>query len=381
MSPNTSFMEEEYGLRESPFKRRVATDQELPTWVDREEELRRWTKVLEDSVKNPHTNFLVFIIGDYGTGKTLSLFKISNEAKKFERIYPIYLNLISEQRPKNPGLDFLQRIFREIKFEAIRVKTDDLNYLKKFFPEPATIFETIYFSNDEEIKRLCLTFLRGEIKPTQSQLRTMRVLRKIDDVEIAKEYLKATLYLLNCSGLSTLVVTIDEFEYLFSLVPKPSQSIYLALFRELVDLHKSIEEEELRGKIANIAFFVGISEHGWGKLKELEKIETSTGGPIIPLMERVNDVVTLGPLNKEYSKALIERRLSFNRVKGTYEQDPLIPFTQDFVDYIYKLTQGNPRDIIVRCEYVLDAGIERRVRRLTAEFAREVFKEKGLPYD
>ncbi|MEM3675327.1 MAG: hypothetical protein QXG08_07655, partial [Candidatus Methanomethyliaceae archaeon] len=179
---------------------------------------------------------------------------------------------------------------------------------------------------------------------------------------------------------STLVLAVDEFEYLFSLVPRPSQAIYLALLRGLVDLFADIHEG-LHGKIANMTFFIGISEDGWRRLEVSQDIETSTGGPIQPLMRRVTNRVRLKPLNKENSQALIEKRLSLNRVERVYEKDPLIPFTQDFVDYLFKLTGGRPSEIILRCDYVLDAGLERGVRRLTAEFAKEVFKEKGLTYD
>ncbi|MEM3907145.1 MAG: DUF2791 family P-loop domain-containing protein, partial [Nitrososphaerota archaeon] len=285
MSPNKSFMEKEYGLKAGPFKRRTATELDLPAWVDREEEVKIWKKVLEDSVDHQDTNFVVFIIGDYGMGKTLSLFKIVSEAKNIKKIYPIYFNLISEQKPKNPGLDFLQRIFRAIDLESINIKRENLSYLKEFFPEPATIFETIFFSSDIDTKLLCLKFLRGEIKPTQTQLKKMNILRKLDDVDIAKEYLVAILYILNCSGFSTLVLAIDEFEYLFSLVPRPSQAIYLALLRGLVDLFADIHEG-LHGKIANMTFFIGISEDGWRRLEVSQDIETSTGGPIQPLMRR-----------------------------------------------------------------------------------------------
>lgn len=380
MSQTTSFMEKEYGLTRSPFKRKVAISLELQSWVDREEELQRWTKILSDSMKNPDTNFLVFIIGDYGMGKSLSLLKIVEEAKKTKRIYPVYLNLISEQKPKNPGLDFIQRIFRAIDFDSIKAKMESIGYLQKLYPEPAKIFETIFLSDDFAARRLCLAFLRGEIKPTQAQLRTMSILRKIDDVEIAKEYLIAILYLLKSSGFSTMLLAVDEFEYLFSLVPKPSQNIYLALFRWMMDLHNQISEE-LLGKIANMAIFIGSSEDGWRRLEDLVKVETSTGGPIQPLKRRINDIVRLMPLSKEASQALIEKRLRLNRAEGKYEEDPLIPFTQDFVDYIFKLTGGKPGDIIDRCEHVLDAGLERKVKRLDPQFAREVLKEKGFVYE
>jgi len=371
-------MKEEYGLSGMPFKARIATELELQAWVNREKELEKWNKVLDDAVKTPTSNFLVFIIGDYGMGKTLSLLRIEKEASE-KRLHSIYFNLLSEQRPRNPGLDFVLRIIRAIDFEKIKVTRKDIAFIRKIFPDVGNAFEKIYFPKGDYEKRLAMTFVRGEIKPTQSQLRLMNVIRKIDDVDIAKEYLTGLLYLLKTSGFSTLVVAADEFEYLFSLVPKSSQSIYLALFRRLYDLPVRIPEE-LQGKIANMALFLGVSEDGMRRLTELEDVERSTGGPIRPLMRRVADKVLLGPLNKKYVTKLIERRLSLNRIKGKYEKEPLIPFTEDFVDYVNKLTRGRPSDIIERCDHVLDMGLDRRVPRINVDFAKDVFKERGFTY-
>ena len=61
-----SFMRREYGLKGMPFKIRIATDLQLQAWVDREKELKRWSKILGDASKEAASNFLVFIIGDYG---------------------------------------------------------------------------------------------------------------------------------------------------------------------------------------------------------------------------------------------------------------------------------------------------------------------------
>jgi hypothetical protein len=74
---------------------------------------------------------------------------------------------------------------------------------------------------------------------------------------------------------------------------------------------------------------------------------------------------------------LIEKRLSFNRVAGKYENAPLIPYTKDFVNYVFKLTTGIPWFIFERCDHVLDSGLEKGVLRLNAKFAIEVFKERG----
>lgn len=378
MSKDKSFMREEYGLTRVPFKARIAIDLELKSWINREKEVEKWKKVLDDAVRTPTSNFLVFIIGDYGMGKTLSLLKITRELSEKET-FPIYLNLLSEQRPKNPGLDFVLRIIRQIDFDKIKVKKKDVKFVREVFPDVGSAFEKIFFPEDDYEKQLATAFVKGELRPTQSQLRTMKVLRKIDDVDIAKEYLIGVLYLLKAMGFSTLVVATDEFEYLFSLVSKPSQAVYLALFRGLYDLPLALPDR-LKGKTANMALFLGISEDGMRRLTELEKVEKTTGGPIQPLMRRVADRVLLGALSKKYVRKLIEKRLSLNRVKGKYEKEPLIPFTGDFVDYINEITRGRPSDVIERCDHTLDMGLDRRVPRLTAKFAKEVFKERGFTY-
>lgn len=112
----------------------------------------------------------------------------------------------------------------------------------------------------------------------------------------------------------------------------------------------------------------------------MEKRETSIGGPIQPLMRRVQSRIALKPFSKEGTEKLIEKRLSLNRTTGETEKDPLIPFTKDFVDYVFKLSAGKPSDIITRCDHVLDAGLETMTPKLTAEFAKQIFEKRGLTY-
>jgi len=378
MNKNESFIKKEYGLTGLPFKTKIAIDLELQSWINREKEMESWNKILENAIKIPNSNFFAFIIGDYGLGKTLSLLKIVKEPIKKE-LYPIYFNMISEQKPKNPGLDFILRIIRQIDFDSLKVTKKDIEFIKSVFHDVGNVFEKILFPKDNNEKILAMAFIKGEIKPNQSQMKLMEVIKKIDDVDIAKEYLTGILHLIKISGFSTLVVAVDEFEYLFSLIPKPSQSIYLALFRGLYDFHVQIPEK-LKNVIANMAFFFGISEDGMQRLNELENIEKSYGGPIRPLMRRIEDKIRLSALDKKYVRELIEKRLSLNRVKGMYEKEPLIPFTEDFVEYIFKLTAGKPAFIIERCDHVLEKGLVKRAPKLTAEFAIEVFKERGFTY-
>jgi len=374
------FINTEYGLKKgTSFKEKIATELQLKSWVNREKEMQRWNKILEDGKKSPNVNFMSFIVGDYGMGKTLTLLKILEKARHEDELYAIYLNLISEQKPKSPGLDVLQRIFKEIDFLNIKVKRQNVSILKDILPEVGNVYEKIIFSKDNDERFLAKAFLVGEIRATQSQLRKLGVIRKIDNVEIGKEYLLGILFLLKSAGFSTLVLALDEFEYLFSLVTKSAQSIYLALLRGLFDLPVKIPDE-LKDNIANMVFFIAISEDGFSRLKDLREKESAIGGPISPLMRRVTEGINLKALSKQDIEKLIERRLSFDRVKGKYQNEPLIPFSKSFVNYIFRLTRGKPGDVIIRCDHVLDAGIERKIPRLTQEFAREVFKERGFSY-
>ncbi len=369
-----SFIEEEYKLKGRPFQMIVATELLLKSWVGREPQVKEWNDLVEKAI-NSKSNFLSFIIGDYGMGKTMSLLKIIEDSNEHKEIFPVYLNFHGEQKSRNPGIDFIQRIFKSIDFKKLPIKKDK-EFSINTSSEVKSVYEKILYG-EEEIKKLALYFLRGEVRPNQSQLKKLEVVRKIDDIEVAKEYLTGFLYLLKSSGFSTLLLTIDEFEYLFSLVSKANQSIYLAVLRGLYDL--TIQKPKANN-IANVLFFIAVSEDGWRRMQDLEKREASIGGPIQPLMRRVQSKLPLEALSKQNTERLIEKRLSLNRIEGELAEEPLIPFTNDFVEYVYKLTRGRPSDIIVRCDHVLDAGLAARVQRLTGSFAKQVFEERGFTY-
>lgn len=372
-----TFMEEKYGLSGNPFLDDIAREIWLKTWVDRDEQLKKWKVVISNAV-SPSKNYIVFIIGSYGRGKTLSLLKVIEECSRYNVILPMYLTFQGEQKPKNPGLDFIFRIFRSINFEKLREKNESnlkkaIEALSSDLSEVKTVLRKIYFGNDKQA--LALYFLRGQVKPTQSQLRQLEIIRKIEDIDIAKEYLAGILNFIKCLGFCTLLLAIDEFEYLFSLIPKTQHGIYLALLRGLYDFPLGIGKDV--GDIARMTFFIAISEDGWRNLKDMEKKEISSGGPIQPLLDRIDSKTPLTVFDKAQTRELIERRLKFNRIRGKYEDKPLIPFTEDFVSFIYETTSGEPRKIIVRCGQVLDAGLEKGTVLLDRNFAQRALEERG----
>ena len=371
------FIEEKYGLRENPFVDQIAKEVWLSTWVNRQEQLAKWQAVISN-LRKPRKNYIVLIIGDYGEGKTQSLFKVVSEAKQHLEIYPTFFTFRGEQKPKAPGLEFMFRIFKSIDFKklakdhgkkleaAIEAIPGDLDEVK-------TILRKCFFA-EPDLQNKTLYFLRGEINPNKTDLKEMGIIRKIDDIDIAKEYLAGILKVLKGLGFQTLLLAVDEVEYLFSLVPKPQQSIYVALLRGLYDFPVGMMKDT--GEIARVAIFLAVSSDGYRRLTEMEKAEYAIGGPTRPLFDRIDVQTNLGVLTKEDAKDLVTKRLHFDRVKGRYADQPLIPFDQTFIDLIWEITKGNPRDIIDKCSHVLDAGIEMGISQLNRSTAEKLLRDR-----
>ncbi|MCK6620365.1 MAG: DUF2791 family P-loop domain-containing protein [Calditrichaceae bacterium] len=398
MNTDDKFLRETYKLEQTvikAFSDKVARQKQLEWWINREDELKAWVDIIEKAASG-YTNHIALIIGSYGRGKTLSLFKIVDEAEKHDKIYPIFLTFKGEEKSK-PGIDFILRVFKNINFDKLgESKTNEelktaIERIPNSLEEAKNILYRIYFGKTSpnhtllfsdrvqaksEISKLALYYLRGEIKPNASQMKNLGIIRKLDSIDIVKEYLAAILCFLKNLGYNSLLLAIDEFEHLFSLVTKSQQSIYIALLRSLYDLPVGIEIEQ--ENIAKMFFFIAMSEEGWAGMQEMEKRESKIGGPTVPLRERIDSKIILGTFNKDQTRELIEKRLRYNRTKEVFEDDLLIPFTEDFVDFIYEETSGVPRYITVRCGKVLDAGRAERVPKLDSKFAKRVLEESGF---
>jgi len=400
MKNENDFILENYHLKNktdvlNTFLTRIPAERSLTWWVDRDKDLKSWNKILNDS-RELNKSFISFIIGSYGRGKTLSLYKIHEQALKYPELYPISLNFLGEEKSTG-GLDFIFRIFRNINFDRLVQGKDPkkinsaIEKIPDEFSDSRNILRAIYqgdllkeWLNDEPDKKIeqtqqrtpksqnALLFLQGEVKLTPTQLTSLGIHRKIDKMDNAKKYLAGLLIFIKNIGFNSLVLTIDEFEYLFSLVPVNQRSIYIALLRGLYDLPSELHIDSK--KIANLVFFIAVSEDGWAVLNNLGDKELASAGPTVPFLERVDLYSTLGTFSKKNTSDLISERLKWNR-DGTHVDEPLIPFTDDFVEYIFKNTRGEPRDIITQCGRVLDMGIAQRVPKLTKKFAQEVLEQ------
>lgn len=364
------YLEKVYNLKENPFESRTDPTVDM---AGRQEERAAWTEAIERR-KGSRANAIHFIVGDYGFGKTLSLYKIAQQYADAPQVLAIFLKMLPEDRVSKFGVDFIQRIFRGVPIEIFkRFELEDIKALRQVYPEPGIIFQRIVLGDDEA--RL---FLQGEVSFTAAQLSKLGVRRKIDRTDIAEEYLLGFLFLAKKVGINTLLLAVDEVEYVFSQMRGANISRVFNTLRSFYDLLDSPSARQLPSSPANMVFFLAISSAGWTRLNDLSRREQTEGGPFQPLMRRFGKTIELNPLNEAETRELIELRLRRNRVTGEYEDQPLIPYDESFAAYVSELSLGNPGAIVKYCDYALEEGLREKAKLLDKDFAEQAFIAHGL---
>lgn len=391
------YLKKIYNLTNLPFENR-RNRYDTRFWVNREKELEEWQSSI-DKVVNGNLNRLEFIIGDYGNGKTMSLFKIRDELEKRNDVFSVYMTLLSESKYRG-GTDFILKLFSSVDFEKLLSSASKSTLRKGIetipkdvrFNNPRTVFSAILNEDNlslqkdldgkvstrpNSIPQLALKFLGGTNFSAMELKKRLGIDEKISTFEIAELYLATWLLVMRGLGYKAVIILVDEFEYLFSLASKGVRQKYLALFRSLYDLSDDIKIEQ-KG-MSSMLFFFASSLDGWREFESLDiRARVESQGPYSALKRRIAKKTILEPLNKDGSQALIERRLSFNRARDEIESEPLIPFTEDFVEFVHKESSGTPSVIIDICDLVMEAGLVERISKLDSKFADKILIEKGF---
>jgi len=364
----SSFLEGKYHLKRDPFPTNVATAKD--PMVGREHELEAWKRLVA-RYKGESTNALHFIIGDYGLGKTLALYKVLELVANDQSIQPIFMRLLPEDKVSRFGQVFIQRIFARIDFQKTRFSKEALKTLSPYFQE-----ETVVFKKASEGDPLAIQLLQGDGNLSKTDMTSLGVRRKINSTENAIRYWLTYLFLAKSSGIDTIILLIDEVEYLFSQVKGTSGvSMVFNTLRELHDL--SNMPHPAKTDKSNVLFFFAISDDGWRNINAIQKRERSHGGPMNAFLRRISPPTTLKRLTSAETTKLISQRLTGQRTDSKPSK-PLIPFTDSFVEFIYELSAGVPHFVVSYCHEILRRGIEEGIPLLTKDYAKKALREVGL---
>lgn len=348
---------------------------------------------LKSSTEREGVDTLI-LLGQYGYGKTFILHKLdellnsNNRADTPFNIDELISCLIkitpSEPAPKI-GLTFVTNIFKNIgrtKLEEVskKMKLEDFDVLDF---EMKKIFNR-FQKGSENDKVAAFNWITGQ--SVNEEDKRLNIRGKFNNSEKALRYLIQFLVLLKKVGYNSLIVLVDEFEYVVTVYSPVKVNQMMHMFRYLYD--EFAEFVTKKATLANLVFVIAITPTGWDDLTNLEKpssIPVKTGGAgIRPWLNRVHpvrgrNVFELRPLNKDETKSLIVERLKKKQENTDdipYETYPFV--TPPFINFLYEQTKGVPKEIIQNCDLIIGVALETGLKEINEVNAKEILETYKL---
>ena len=356
----------------------VGADPRFPM-AGREELFSKVVGVIGDFTE-AQSNRGIMLIGDYGMGKTFTLIKIGQSFAAQKHILVVRLPLLPSDPAPKFGVDFAKRLYATIGKERLAelCQNSSLNFLGSVDEVIGRIFEYLSLESNGA-KELSYDYIASSEPLTKSELAQLGVRRPLTSTAAAFESFFGLMCLAKSNQISSLLILVDEMEYLFTEKTSAKAAEVINNLRALLDLYS---EKVARGinpdVFSNLIFVYAISDDGFAKLQTYEQRRPSRiAGGWMPFLDRISSGYRffLEPLTRQETEQLIELRMSVDPLRHKQQpQPPFIPYTEEFIDYIYQLTGGNPRKIVAYCGVVLYEGLRKGISRIDKDFAKLTLK-------
>lgn len=378
----------------SLFSGDAAKESELAFYVRRPEIEALWRDDLGRGTQPEASNFMHFVVGNLGQGKSISLLRLNEMVLSDYKgeLLPVTLSLIAEDTMK--PRDFLCRLLARIDYADLARRFDpsrlgeaigrippnleESRVLMKnvLLPRRSVSYEETFFPARQLTQEVATEtyaavgrYFSG-LSVTQKELRLLGLGHRLDSEETAWKHLAALRWVLGGLGYTAIVLMVDEFEYLFSLVSRNRRPQYVALLQRVYDSCSSSPS------MAALDSFFAVSAEGWQQLAGLADHEAGSAGPTVALQRRLSSS-TLTNLGSRQMRELIEKRLQADRERPVKSGEEFAPFTQDFLKFVEEETMGVPGSVVKICRKVLDGGRARQVAKLDKAFAVQVLAERS----
>jgi hypothetical protein len=361
-----------FGLKGNPFPYAGVPDEHPNVYVGQEDVMERINSVLSSTVVSGQSNHLI-ITGSYGNGKshTLKFIKshikdqfsenadtkicvgyVSQPGETFLDIYTkfmydigynfvrhlseTYLGLIAYQLSKEGAIE--QKIKKGRGWEHITngdVLISDVipQAVKRLNDEIKFVDFTKAFiaMSYEENSIYSWEWLCGE-GVEYSQRREVGLGKNLNETNSIRSFV-ALKYILRELGYASLVLLVDEFEYIETLPPLKKQKM-LNSIRHIIDVNAE-----------GLSIIIACAPEVW----------QSIVSEYHAFSERIAKETNLKPLDQEKIRLLLVSYLNNKRIT---RNDSLVPFSDASIEKIFLISQGNTRRIISLCSQVLDASLD-----------------------
>lgn len=329
------------------------------------------------------------LLGTYGAGKSFLLWQIAKEldpASKSKVLASRPIRLIDPEQRK----DFLKSLVVRLFSRGIDVETQLAPVLAKAKLKPTDasaqfrpfVSLLLALTNKETagVARRVLTGGRALKKEAEDAgIADAQQIKTNDD---AASLLQSLQLLLKSAGIDVLSIMIDEVEYIEGL-PKGQRTAVIDSLKHLWDQEVDFFS---RGNVAaQLLMVLSATPTFWQEanaqiLEEGGRGESAVG--ITPFFRRIrqSEIVEMpAELASEEARQLIVTRMSMARPGQTKED--IIPFTNDYVDYVYELSQGLPRQIIEICGVVITEAAQRKLKTINRAAAKEILRDLLISYE
>lgn len=336
--------------------------------VGRGKEWDRLVKRIEQSLQKTGNEILV-VRGDYGMGKSFTLAQLHEHfAGSSEYFVPSPMPLMSAEQSSKFSVDLANRLFEKIGRDQVvkLVKRAKESWRGRVSPAADRIFSALLSNDAEDVTEALNTLLSPKLQTRDGQ-----------------SLIFGLQFILASNKKGALLWLIDEFEYVLVLT-KAKLSQLAQTLRELYDRQSEFEKQLGFGVSAKIIFVYATSPSGWERLESTAEgagkragLTGTAGVGVAPFHRRVSqaNIIDLEPLSRSNTQRLIETRME-NRDKKL--MPVYIPFTDDFISYIYQLSKGRPDEIIKFCDIIFLEAQAQKLMEVNQERAREILKKLDL---
>lgn len=358
--------------------------------VGRQEEWKRLLQLIAGSAGQQTPRYIV-LLGSYGSGKSFLLWQLylhfGRSTRKILATKPI--RTIEPEQGKDFIRSLVLRAFRrgwdlgDDLGPVVRAAKKKRVSLNPTLEPYAKIIFALDDDKKESLARRVLTggkLLRGESEllgtPEVAQIRTS---------DEAMDLLAVLQVVCKWAGLDALVLSLDEVEYVDQLSQRQQGQVFDSL-KAMWDHEVAFASSATAPDLVPLVFVLSATPSFWQSKIQLMRGSAKPSSALVglkPFLDRVPEgsVVELPPgLEKDEARDLIISRMSEARDTDT-PKTPIIPFTEDYIDYVFDLAKGVPRKIIEICETVVGQALRRKVQKITRAKAEEILRDLLIAYE
>lgn len=329
------------------------------------------------------------LLGTYGAGKTFLLWKLAHHLRpaSTSRVLASWpIRLLDPEQKKDftkglvlrfftRGLDLETELAPLVK-NVSASKLECASYIRPF----------VYLICALADKRVAAAARRvltgGRVARKEAEPGGFSDAVQIKTNDDAIRALQALQLVLKAAKIDAIAFLIDETEYIDRL-PQGARASVLDSLKHIWD--QDVDFFSKDAEAAQLTMILSATPDFWQRVTTQVTSEGKRGEHgvgTVPFVHRIkrSDVIEMATeLEPEDAKQLVITRMTEQR-EGKKKED-LIPFTTDYVDYVYELSQGLPRRIIEICAVVLTEAASQELKKIDRAAAKRILRDMLISYE